>query len=309
MISCAEFIPAYSELFSFLDEHYGRQEVDNFWNYLFKPDGKGIPLINFVEKEGIRGCYTYWSGTLNEEAADFTLYLNEKAGWFQIVMHWCPSKGRLLKLQEEIGIKPYKDYCLHCDSYRLAAEKVGLKYIYNFSGADHAACSMLIYDPKVFDGRVIVDENTEVMDVRASQNEYFHRDFHSSLNMGVDYVGNKYGAQVLKAYLARYTQNVYRTVIEKGGLAAVEEKILDTYRMEKADDAVKTHRTETELSVEIAYCPGVRHLQSTGRQVSKWYRYSTEFVMQTLAEKCGLLFTMEDYDENTGKAAYRFQTK
>ena len=50
MISCTEFIPAYSELFSFLEERHGRGEVDNFWTYLFKPDGKGIPLVNFVKK-------------------------------------------------------------------------------------------------------------------------------------------------------------------------------------------------------------------------------------------------------------------
>ena len=56
MISCTEFIPAYSELFTFLEEKHGRDEVDRFWKYLFEPDGKGIPLINFVQKEGIRGC-------------------------------------------------------------------------------------------------------------------------------------------------------------------------------------------------------------------------------------------------------------
>ena len=54
MISCTEFIPSYSELFSYLEDHYGRAEVDAFWKYLFVPDGKGIPLINFIEKEGIR---------------------------------------------------------------------------------------------------------------------------------------------------------------------------------------------------------------------------------------------------------------
>ena len=54
MIPCTEFIPAYSELFAFLEELYGRAEVDNFWTYLFIPDGKGIPLINFLEKEGYR---------------------------------------------------------------------------------------------------------------------------------------------------------------------------------------------------------------------------------------------------------------
>jgi len=76
MISCTEFIPAYSELFTYLEDKHGRDEVDRFWEYLFKPDGKGIPLINHLKKNGIRGCYTYWSQSLNEEAADFTMYLN-----------------------------------------------------------------------------------------------------------------------------------------------------------------------------------------------------------------------------------------
>ena len=120
MISCTEFIPAYSELFTFLEDNYGRAEVSAFWKYLFQPDGKGIPLIGFVEREGIRGCFSYWSGTLSEEASDCTLQLNERGGWFKCTMHKCPSKGRLLALEKEIGIKPYHDYCLHCDSYRLA---------------------------------------------------------------------------------------------------------------------------------------------------------------------------------------------
>ena len=132
MISCTEFIPAYSELFTFIENKSGRGAVDKFWEYLFKPDGEGIPLVSFVKKEGIKGCFTYWSGSLNEEAADFTMYLNEKAGWFKLVMHQCPSKGRLLKLKEEIGIKPYPHYCLHCDHYREAVAEIGLEYLYDF---------------------------------------------------------------------------------------------------------------------------------------------------------------------------------
>ena len=61
MISCTEFIPAYSEIFTFLEKNYGKSEVEAFWDYLFKPDGNGIPLINFVKKEGIRGCFTFWT--------------------------------------------------------------------------------------------------------------------------------------------------------------------------------------------------------------------------------------------------------
>ena len=81
MISCKDFIPAYSEFFKYLEEKHGHGEVLSFWESLFVPDGKGIPLVNFVAKSGIRGCFDYWAHSLNEEAADFTMYLNEKRGF------------------------------------------------------------------------------------------------------------------------------------------------------------------------------------------------------------------------------------
>jgi hypothetical protein len=309
MISCTEFIPCYSELFTYLEDTHGREEVNRFWKYLFEPTGQGIPLINFVKKEGIRGCFSYWKGTLNEEAADFTMYLNEKAGWFLNVMHHCPSKGRLLKLQDEIGITPYHDYCLHCDSYRAAIEAIGLKYIYNFDGIDKAACSLLIYDPEVFDGRVIIDENTEIMDRKAADNEYFHRDFHSSMNMGIEYVGANYGKAAVVEFLTRYTKNVYKSVIheiKEKGLEAIQAKIQDTYEKEKASDALTIVSDGQSLDVTVAYCPAVRHLQSTGRTVSSWYPYTTEIVMKVLAEEGGFRFSMDSYDESTGAARYHF---
>ena len=310
MISCTEFIPSYSELFSYLEDNYGRAEVDAFWKYLFVPDGKGIPLISFVEKEGIRGCWSYWAGTLNEEAADFTMWLNEKRGFYYNVMRKCPSKGRLLQLKDEIGITPYHDYCLHCDSYRSAVEKVGLKYIYNFDGIDEAACSMLIYDPRIFDGRVIIDEDTLVMDRKASDNEYFHPDFHSSLNMGIDYVAKEHGETALRAFLTRYTENVYgKTIaaVKERGLPALAAMIRDTYEKEKALDVLTTVLDGDVLTVAVAECPGVKHLRKTGREVSAWYGCTTEMVMQTIADRCGLNFVMIRYDEETGAAQYRFE--
>jgi len=312
MISCTEFIPCYSELFTHLEEKYGRDEVDRFWEYLFKPTGEGIPLINFLKEEGIRGCWSYWAGTLNEEAADFTMYLNEKRGFYMDIMHRCPSKGRLLELKEEIGIEPYPDYCLHCDHYRAAIEKVGLKYIFNFIGTDQAACSELVYDEKIFDGRIIIDEDTLIMERKASDNEYFHRDFHSSMNDGIEYLGANYGLEEVEEFLIRYTKNVHRRTIEaikEEGMEAILKNIQDTYRKEKAEDALATKMDENILTVTVAYCPAVKHLRSTGRSVSAWYRYTTEVVMKTFAEAGGFKFTMESYDEETGAMVYRFDNQ
>lgn len=309
MISCTEFTPCYSELFRFLEIRGEYDEVKKFWKFLFEPDGKGIPLITFVEKEGIRGCFSYWSGTLNEEAADFTLYLNEKAGWFIMDMHACPSKGRILALRDAIGFEPYNKYCFHCDSYRLAAEKVGLKYIFNFKGIEKASCSLLIYDPKVFDGRVIVDENTEIMDRKAYDNEYFHKDFHSSMNMCIDYLGKNYGKEAIREFLHQYVEHVYIPVlaaIEKSGLTAIEEKIRDTYQKEKAEDVLHIVKDDNTLRVTVDSCPAVKHLLATGRTMSPYYSMTTSAVMEELAKKAGCSFSMDYYEEKTGAAQYTF---
>ena len=140
MISCTEFIPAYSELFKFLHQTGGRAAVTDFWNYL--SDNFLGNLRDLVAKHGIRGCWLYWSHTLNEEAADFTMTLDEEAGEFRIDMHKCPSKGRLMQIKH---VEPYDKYCDHCDVlYRRVLEPMGYEVINDLSQVDQARCSVVI---------------------------------------------------------------------------------------------------------------------------------------------------------------------
>ncbi|MCE5323522.1 hypothetical protein LLG46_09450 [bacterium] len=136
MISCTEFIPAYSELFKFLHEKGGEQAVNDFWNYL--SDNFLGNLKDLVTEYGIKGCWLYWSHTLNEEAADFTMTLDEEKGVFSIDMRYCPSKGRLLKFKH---IKPYENYCGHCQVlYKRVLEPLGYEQFYDTSHCDEARC-------------------------------------------------------------------------------------------------------------------------------------------------------------------------
>jgi hypothetical protein len=140
MISCTEFIPAYSELFKFLEQKGGQAAVLDFWNYL--SDSFLGNLKSAVEAHGIRGCWIYWNHTLNEEAADFTMELDEEAGEFRIDMHHCPSMGRLLELKH---IEPYHDYCKHCDVlYRRILEPLGYEYTTDLSQCHQAKCSLVV---------------------------------------------------------------------------------------------------------------------------------------------------------------------
>ena len=144
MISCTEFIPAYSELFKYLEKIGGQPAVIKFWEYL--SDNFLTNLKSLVEQNGIRGCWEYWKKTLNEEAADFEMVLDEEAGEFRITMHACPSKGRLLELKH---MTPYRDYCRHCDIiYRRILEPLGFEYISDFSQCNKAKCSLKIRKKK-----------------------------------------------------------------------------------------------------------------------------------------------------------------
>lgn len=309
MISSTDFIPVYSELFSFIEEKYGESEVERFWNYLFKPDGKGIPLINFLEKEGLKGCYSYWSGSLNEEAADFSMYLNEKDGWFKLKMHHCPSKGRLLKLKDEIGVVPYHRYCMHCDHYRESVEKAGLKYIYDFCSTDTASCSLLIYDPEKFTEKLVVDAGTLQMHRNAADNEYYHKDFHSSMNNGIEYLGEKYGEAAVCEFLRRVVKNVYKKEIaniKKHGIDAIIKIIEDTYNKEKCLEVLNMIKDSNKVSVSIDYCPAVKHLSETGRSVSKWFFYTTSVIMKEFAKTGNLKFEIKEYNSLTGKTNLTF---
>ncbi len=143
MIPCTEFIPAYSELFRYIDLRDGYGKVQAYWLHIAR---NGLQqLHDLVIKHGLRGCYLYWSRTLSEEAADFTLTLDEETGIFTIEMHHCPSKGRLLEFEH---ITPYEHYCDHCDTlYRNVLEPLGYEYAFDPSGTDRASCSISVRRP------------------------------------------------------------------------------------------------------------------------------------------------------------------
>lgn len=137
MISCTEFIPFYSELFTFLEEQGGYDAVVRYWEHIsdtYVQDRLG----KLVEKEGIRGCWTYWSRSLNEEACDFRMTYDEETERFTIDMRHCPSRGMLNELTY---MKPYHNYCGHCAVlYDRVLEKYGVEGTFDFSKVDKAQC-------------------------------------------------------------------------------------------------------------------------------------------------------------------------
>ncbi|MBN2557528.1 MAG: hypothetical protein JXB33_02095 [Clostridia bacterium] len=141
MISCTEFIPAYSEGFRFIEKKGGRAEVGRFWDYL-SDNYLRDSLRKLVSEHGIRGCFMYWEKALNEEAADFRMTLDEGKNEFRIEMHKCPSKAMLIELDY---MEPYEEYCGHCPAiYSRVLEPLGYEYSMDLSMTGMARCSATV---------------------------------------------------------------------------------------------------------------------------------------------------------------------
>ena len=140
MISCTEFIPAYSELFKFLHAKGGKEAVVKFWESL--SDEFLTNLRDLATTKGLAGCFEYWSHTLTEEAADFRMTLDEENGKFEIEMRHCPSMGML---NESKHIEAYAHYCEHCDVlYRRVLEPMSFQYTADLSTCKEARCKLTI---------------------------------------------------------------------------------------------------------------------------------------------------------------------
>lgn len=312
MISCTDFIPAYNEMFKYIHDRDGYAGVQTLWTYWFKPSEKGHPLLNYVKKDGLKGAWDYWTIISKEEACESTRMINLKQGWSSSTMHHCPSKGRLLQMQEELGVEPYKHYCDHCNYYRAMLMEAGLVWVRDHRNVDKASCSSIIYDPKVFNGMMNFDEDTVVAEYHAGELEYYHPSFHYSLNRAAEYLATNYGESAVTEWLTQYTKAVYWKLIEDikaKGFSVLRDMIQDSYDKEHASDAVEFQQEDSKLSVTVHWCPAVKYLKETNRVISRWYPCTTSVVMGVIAESCGLDFQMGEYDEETGKTAYVFSVK
>lgn len=332
MISCTEYIPAYSELFKFIDQKSGRQAVYDYWAKFFDP--KEFPLGKHVERAGLKGCWDYWTVIFAEEACDSTLIYSPREGWLTMCMHACPSKGRFNKLGY---LEPFDEYCRHCDGYDAIVAAYGLRRYTDYRGTDKAACRMLIVDPQAFqgDGRAMMEAmyhceesgcrygtdpsacplyrpDAMVQDCRSAELAYLHPQFHASLDINLNDLLQAYGQAGVEEYLARYVAAFHKPLIQAlsgGDLEPLAAYLKQIYKKENAEDALSLALSDGQLRAQVAYSPAIRYIHAIGQEVHPVFRATTEVVYRELARLSGIGFALEDYDLATGAANFRFYSE
>lgn len=148
-----------------------------------------------------------------------------------------------------------------------------------------------------------------VIDIKAEDNKYLHKDFHGGLNGGLTYLGEQYGDNAIDEYLARFAEVFYAPLVEEikaRGLVAMKEKIEHDYNEEEVPEDCHTELTEDRLTVVIDKCPAVSHIKASGDTPCKWFKNTTSTVYGKIASLTGYAFSMDYYCEETGATKYHF---
>ena len=146
-----------------------------------------------------------------------------------------------------------------------------------------------------------------VMERKASDNEYLHKDFHGAMNHAIDYLHKNYGEDAAREYLKKFAKSFYAPLIEdlkKRGLVALKEHFERIYNIEGGD--VEFSLSEDQLIIKVNKCPAVTYLKDNGVPIASLFYETTKTVNEALCEDTEFTCEFTDYDENTGGNIQRF---
>jgi hypothetical protein len=148
----------------------------------------------------------------------------------------------------------------------------------------------------------------EIMTRKASDNEYLHKDFHISMNRGIDYLHKKYGEQAVRDYLRRFGKKFYAPLTEdlnKRGLIALKEHFEKIYQVERSQAEI-TIKDDAELIISVEQCPAVEHIRKNNVQITELFYETTKTVNEAICEGTPYSFELIGYNPETGGGKQRF---
>ena len=147
----------------------------------------------------------------------------------------------------------------------------------------------------------------EIMDRKASDNKYLHRDFHVSMKMALDYCYTLYGDDDVKQYLRQFSAAYFKPLAEQirsEGLVPLKTYFEQIYAAEESQ--VETTLNGSVLTVSVPYCPAVAYLRKSGHEIPSYYDYTTTIVYDELCQRAGLSSALDEYERETGRCVMRF---
>ena len=149
-------------------------------------------------------------------------------------------------------------------------------------------------------------EKIKVIDCKASDNEYLHKDFHGALCCAIKYLDDNYGhdataeyfKQVGTTYFAPLTQQ-----LKKDGLKALENHWQKVFS--KEGGKFRLHYEDQMRVLTVDKCPAIAHLKKINQFFTERYCESTVVVNETICNVAGYRCSCQ-YEPGKGKCVQKF---
>ncbi len=145
------------------------------------------------------------------------------------------------------------------------------------------------------------------IDRQASDNTYLHKDFHSALNTGLEYLETHYSEQAVRDYLRQFTLAWYAPLtksLREKGLSVLREHYERIFALEGG--VAEFHETPDDLQIDVHENPAVTHMRAQKIAISPLFVETVRTVGKTLCENTPFDAELLHYDETTGRYTQRF---
>lgn len=147
----------------------------------------------------------------------------------------------------------------------------------------------------------------QTVSYKASDNQYYHKDFHIALNYGIDYLHKNFGAEAVREYLTQFSEAYYSTLriaIDEDGLLAFKKHYEKIYKIEDAEFSMSF--SSDELIIELSASPAVTHIKASGHTVSELFHETVVTVNKIICKNTLYDFEVLKYNDENGAYQLRF---
>ena len=153
-------------------------------------------------------------------------------------------------------------------------------------------------------------QSIRIMERKASDNKYLHKDFHIALNHLLNYIYDNFGEDSVREYLEQFANAFFKPLksrLQTGDIKALEDYLKDIYRKEEWKINIIAGKNFIETDQDA--CPGISHLVSKGIEPCPLYRETYLTIYKTLCENTPFEYTLSDFNESTGACKQKFVRK
>ena len=149
-------------------------------------------------------------------------------------------------------------------------------------------------------------EGLRVLDCKATDHEYLHKDFHGALCYGIKYLDDNFGPEATADYLRAVGRSYYAPLsqlLKSEGLAALERHWNEIFTKEGGKFTLEYQ--DGVLVLTVQECPAIAHLKKINKLVTPRYCETTVVVNETICGEAGYACSTQ-YEPGVGRCVQKF---